>query len=191
MKITNYISVLTLSLMITSVSGFAQKSTINTENSTVEWVGKKIGGQHEGLINIKEGSLELKNDQLVGGSFTLDMKSITCTDLEDEGYNQKLVGHLNSDDFFGVEQFPEATFEITSATKFAESKASITGMLTIKGKSESITFDVVRNKNIYTATINVDRSKYDVKYGSASFFGSLGDNVIDDIFILDIKLTVN
>jgi len=191
MKITNYISVLTLSLMITSVSGFAQKSTINTENSTVEWVGKKIGGQHEGLINIKEGSLELKNDQLVGGYFTLDMTSIACTDLEDEDYNQKLVGHLNSDDFFGVDQFPEATFEITTATKFAESKASITGMLTIKGKSESITFDVVRNKNIYTATINVDRSKYDVKYGSASFFDSLGDNVIDDIFILDIKLTVN
>ena len=93
MKITNYISVLTLSLMITSVSGFAQKSTINTENSTVEWVGKKIGGQHEGLINIKDGSLELNNDQLVGGYFTLDMKSITCTDLEDEGYNKKLVGH--------------------------------------------------------------------------------------------------
>jgi len=191
MKITNYISVLTLSLMITSVSGFAQKSTINTENSRVEWVGKKIGGQHEGLINIKEGSLELNNDQLVGGYFTLDMKSITCTDLEDEGYNKKLVGHLNSDDFFGVEQFPEATFEITTATKFVESEASITGMLTIKGKSESITFDVVRNDNIYAATINVDRSKFNVRYGSASFFDSLGDNVIDDIFILDISLTVN
>ena len=191
MKITNYISVLTLSLMITSVSGFAQKSTINTENSTVEWVGKKIGGQHEGLINIKDGSLELNNDQLVGGYFTLDMKSITCTDLEDEGYNKKLVGHLNSDDFFGVDQFPEATFEITTATKFVESEASITGMLTIKGKSESITFDVIRNENIYTATINVDRSKFNVRYGSASFFDSLGDNVIDDIFILDISLTVN
>jgi len=191
MKITNYISVLTLSLMITSVSGFAQKSTINTENSTVEWVGKKIGGQHEGLINIKDGSLELNNDQLVGGYFTLDMKSITCTDLEDEGYNKKLVGHLNSDDFFGVDQFPEATFEITAATKFVESEASITGMLTIKGKSESITFDVIRNENIYTSTINVDRSKFNVRYGSASFFDSLGDNVIDDIFILDITLTVN
>jgi len=191
MKITNYISVLTLSLMITSVGGFAQKSTINTENSTVEWVGKKIGGQHEGLINIKDGSLELNNDQLVGGYFTLDMKSIACTDLEDEGYNKKLVGHLNSDDFFGVDQFPEATFEITTATKFVESEASITGMLTIKGKSESITFDVVRNENIYTATINVDRSKFNVRYGSASFFDSLGDNVIDDIFILDISLTVN
>jgi polyisoprenoid-binding protein YceI len=191
MKITNYISALTLSLMITSLSGFAQQLTIDTENSRVEWIGKKLVGQHEGLINIKEGSLELKDDQLVGGSFTLDMKSITCTDLEDEGYNQKLVGHLNSDDFFGVDLFPEATFEITTATKFAESIASITGILTIKGKSESITFDVVRNNNIYTATLNVDRSKYDVKYGSASFFDSLGDNVIDDIFILDIKLTVD
>lgn len=191
MKITNYISALTLSLMITSLSGFAQQLTIDTENSRVEWIGKKLVGQHEGFINIKDGSLELKNDQLVGGYFTLDMKSIACTDLEDEGYNQKLVGHLNSDDFFGVDQFPEATFEITTATKFAESIASITGILTIKGKSESITFDVVRNNNIYTATINVDRSKYDVKYGSASFFDSLGDKVIDDIFILDITLTVD
>ena len=92
---------------------------------------------------------------------------------------------------FGGTKFPEATFEITTATKFVASEASITGMLTLKGISESITFGVVRNENIYTSTINVDRSKFNVRYGSASFFDSLGDNVIDDIFILDIKLTVD
>ena len=182
---------LTLILIITSSGVFAQKSIINTEKSTIEWTGKKIGGQHEGVIKIKNGSLEIKNDEILAGDFTIDMNTITNTDLKDETYNQKLVGHLKSDDFFGVAKFPTATFKITSATKFTNDKASITGKITIKGKTESISFDLIRNKNSYTAKIDVDRSKFDVKYGSTSFFDSLGDKAINDIFNLNVKLMVN
>ena len=163
---------------------------MDTEKSTIGWLGKKIGGQHEGFINLKSGELEEKNDKIISGAFTIDMNSITCTDLEDKGTNQKLVGHLKSDDFFGVEKFSTATFKITSATKFTDNKASVTGKLTIKGKTETITFDIAKDNKTYSAKIDVDRSKFNVKYGSSSFFDSLGDKAIDDIFMLDVKLTV-
>ena len=116
------------------------------------------------------------------------MTSITNTDLTDEGYNQKLVGHLNSDDFFGVEKYPNAKLEIKKATSFSNGKASVNANLTIKGKTESVLFDVLKTDRGYTAKIDVDRSKFDVRYGSDSFFDNLGDNVIDDIFTLDITL---
>ena len=186
MKITHYIVAAVVA--IASLGVQAQKLSVDTKKSTVGWLGKKIGGQHEGFIQLKEGSLELKNDQVVGGEFTIDMNSITCTDLKDEGYNQKLVGHLKSDDFFGVEKYPTATFKIEKGTKFSDNKASVTGKITIKGKTETITFDVIRTKNVYSANLDIDRSKFDVRYGSTSFFDSLGDKAIDDIFNLTIKL---
>jgi len=189
MKTTNYLFALVLTL--SSFGLFAQTQKINTEKSTIIWLGEKIGGQHEGFIQIKSGKLELKNDQIISGNFTIDMTSITNTDLKDEGYNKKLVGHLKSDDFFGVTKFPTATFNITKATKFSNGKASVTGNLTIKGKTESITFDFVKNINHYTSKLEIDRSKFNVRYGSASFFDSLGDKAINDIFILNVKLVVN
>ena len=189
MKTTNYLFALVLTL--SSFGLFAQTQKINTEKSTIIWLGEKIGGQHEGFIQIKSGKLELKNDQIISGNFTIDMTSITNTDLKDEGYNKKLVGHLKSDDFFGVTKFPTATFNITKAKKFSNGKASVTGNLTIKGKTESITFDFVKNINHYTSKLEIDRSKFNVRYGSASFFDSLGDKAINDIFTLNVKLVVN
>ena len=148
----------------------AQKLDVNTESSTVEWLGKKIGGQHNGNILLKSGSLELKDGNILKGNFVVDMTSITNADLKAESYNQKLVGHLKSDDFFGVEKYPTASFVITASSKFTNGKATITGNLTIKGKTESITFETVKAGNNYTSKIEIDRSKFDVRYGSKSFF---------------------
>jgi polyisoprenoid-binding protein YceI len=189
MKITNYL--MALALTVSSFGLFAQTQNVNIEKSTINWLGKKIGGQHEGLIKLKSGTLVEKGGKIVSGSFVIDMKSLTNTDLTDPAYNQKLVGHLKSDDFFGVENFPTATLSITSATKFSNGKASVTGVLTIKGKTETITFDIVKKENNYMAKIDVDRSKFNVKYGSTSFFDSLGDKAIDDIFVLNINLSIN
>ena len=189
MKKLNF--VFALLILLSSNVLFAQKAEINTEKSSVEWLGKKIGGQHEGHIKVMSGSFELENDKLVAGNFVVDMTSITNTDLENQTYNQKLVGHLKSDDFFGVEKFPTAEFTITKSSKFSNGTASVTGDITIKGKTESISFDVMRAGNEYTAKIDVDRSKFDVRYGSNSFFDNLGDKAIDDIFTLNIKLLVN
>lgn len=172
------------------LSASAQKSEINLNHSVVKWTGNKIGGSHNGEIKIKNGFFELKGDNLTNGMIVIDMNSITNTDLKDEGYNQKLVGHLKSDDFFGVDKFPEATFQSNKAGNFTNGKATVSGVLTIKGKSETISFDVIKKDKTYTTQIKVDRSKFDVRYGSDSFFDNLGDKAIDDIFILDIHIVL-
>ena len=170
---------------------YAQNVTVNTQKSSVEWMGKKIGGKHFGNIQLASGNLEIKNNQITSGNFVIDMNSITNTDLEDPGYNQKLVGHLKSDDFFGVEKYPTASFNITNSSSFKNGKATVTGDVTIKGKTESITFDVMDSGSGYDANIEIDRSKFDVRYGSNSFFDNLGDKAINDIFTLKIKLVVS
>lgn len=188
MKIINF--VIALSIILSSNALMAQKVEVDTEKSTIGWLGKKLTGEHSGNILVKSGSLEVDDNALIAASFTIDMASITNTDLEDPTYNQKLVGHLKTDDFFGVEKYPTADFVLTKASKFENGKASVTGDITIKGKTESITFDVNHKGNEYHATMKIDRSKFDVKYGSDSFFDNLGDKVIEDIFTLDVKLIV-
>jgi len=177
--------------ILSTYTVFSQKVEVDTKASNVEWHGKKVGGKHDGNINLKSGSFELKDDKIASGNFVIDMTSITNNDLKNEGYNQKLVGHLKSDDFFGVEKFPTASFEVTQSSKFSNGKATLTGDITIKGKTESISFDAVRAGNEYTAEIEIDRSKFDVRYGSKSFFKDIGDKAIDDIFTLNVKLVVN
>jgi len=189
MKTTNFILALVLLLSASVLS--AQKVEVITESSSITWLGKKIGGQHEGNIQIESGNLEFMDDKIAKGNIVIDMTTITNTDLKDEGYNQKLVGHLKSDDFFGVEKYPKAGFVITGSSAFEDGVASVTGDITIKGKTERIIFDVMRAGNIYTAKVDIDRSKFDVRYGSNSFFDNLGDKAINDIFTLNIKLVTN
>nr|WP_321410518.1 YceI family protein [uncultured Carboxylicivirga sp.] len=182
--------VLAALFVMASASSFAQKKEIKSDDSKIVWTGKKIAGSHTGEIDLKNGYLVLEKGKLTGGKFVIDMNSITNTDLEDEGYNAKLVGHLKSDDFFGVEKYPTSEFVITKVTELSDDKVKVSGTLTIKGKSEDISFDAVKKGKGYTAQIEVDRSKYDVRYGSGSFFDNLGDKAIDDIFTLDIDLAI-
>ena len=165
---------------------------INNQESKVEWIGKKVTGQHVGTVAIKQGELVIEDGQLVGGEFTIDMTSITSTDLEGE-YLQKLNGHLKSSDFFGVDKFPEANFIITSATaKGSKGKFTVTGNMTIKTTTQPITFDaqIVNNGEnmVAVADIVIDRSVFGVRYGSGSFFDNLGDKTIYDDFTLTVNL---
>lgn len=167
--------------------GFAQK--VNTQKSTVDWYGEKlIGGGHNGAITLKSGLLEVKKSKITKGNFVIDMTTITCDDLKNKVYNEKLVSHLESDDFFGVTTYSEASFIVTSSTAFVSNKATVTGEMTIKGKTETMTFDVTQSGKTYTATLKIDRSKFDVRYGSSSFFDGLGDKAISNVFTLDVKL---
>ena len=187
MKTINLLAIL---LLIGTLSASAQKSEIDLSKSQVLWTGKKIGGSHNGKIQIQSGSFELKNGEVVSGNVVIDMNSLTNDDLKDAGYNKQLVDHLKSDDFFGVNNHPTATFKITRAGKFNSDKALVTGLLTIKGKTEKVSFVVIRKENVYSTQLKVDRSKFGVQYGSKSFFNNLGDKVIDDMFTLDIKLAL-
>lgn len=164
---------------------------LNTSVSSVEWVGKKVTGQHNGNISIKEGMLHLHDGHLSGGKVTIDMSTITCADLEGE-WSQKLVGHLNSKDFFDVENHKTSTLEIKSVKAIEGNKHMILGDLTIKGISKPIKFPVTiemkDGKLAAYAEVEVDRTLYDIKYGSGKFFDDLGDKMIDDNFIIKFKI---
>ena len=168
----------------------AQSFKANVDKSEIKWVGKKVTGQHNGKIKLADGVLTFKENKIVSGTFNIDMKSITNDDLADAGYNQKLVGHLKSDDFFGVEKFPIATLILMESAVFTNNSVEAQGKLTIKGITNPVSFTVTKNGNTYTASIAVDRSKYDVRYGSGSFFENLGNKAIDDVFTLDVTLVV-
>lgn len=180
-----------LLLFSTSFYLNAENVPVNPNKSTVIWTGSKIGGSHTGTILLKSGSLDLKDGHITGGVFTIDMTSIVNKDVENPEYNKKLVDHLMSDDFFGVSTYPEVTFVITNSTKFVKDKATVSGEITIKNKTEIISFEVMKKANTYKAKIDVDRSKFDVKYGSKSFFDNLGDKVIYDIFNLEVSLVTD
>lgn len=193
------VALLTLPAEADRTPNAAKKPTtlaINTEKSTIEWFGKKVfvdNYSHKGTINLSKGALIVDGGKLTGGMLEADMTSIKDTDLTDAGKNARLVGHLKSDDFFGVEKYPTATFKITKVTPKGGNQYDLTGDLTLKGKTNPITFPATVNVSGNSATavakLPVDRSKYDVKFGSKSFFADLvGDKVIADEFELTVNL---
>jgi polyisoprenoid-binding protein YceI len=182
--------IVVLAMMTASAQEKKQELKIDVAKSTLAWTGKKVTGEHHGKINLKEGSVTVKDYKIVSGKFVIDMNSITDEDLTDSGWNSKLVGHLKSDDFFGVATYPEAVLELTGSTPLVNNKTKITGNLTIKGISHPIEFEATKLDNEYSATITVDRSLYNVRYGSGKFFQNLGDKTIYDEFTMDVKLVV-
>lgn len=169
--------------------------TVNTQLSTVEWKAYKVTGSHTGNVKLKSGSLQFQDDRLTGGSFVVDMTTITCTDMQG-GMADKLVGHLKSPDFFDAAGHPEATFVITSViSRGTAGSYKVTGNLTIKESTKPIRFNVQlgeeNGKTTATADIKLDRTDYDVRYGSGSFFEGLGDKTIYDEFDLQVKLVTN
>lgn len=159
------------------------KKEVKVESSKVIWKGYKVTGSHEGFISIKSGNLTFNDDVLTGGDFVIDMSSIVNTDLEGE-YKGKLEGHLKSDDFFGVEKFPTASLVFTQVKSVSKNAYKVTGDITIKGKTETIVFDLSVYGNKANASLKIDRSKFDVRYGSTSFFDGLKDKAIYDEFDL-------
>ncbi|GAA4270496.1 YceI family protein [Hyunsoonleella aestuarii] len=159
------------------------KKEIKTDKSTVVWKGYKVTGSHEGTISIKSGDLLFDEDKLTGGNFVIDMASITVTDLEGD-YKGKLEGHLKSDDFFGVANHPTASLVFTNVESSGKNSYNVTGDLSIKGITHPIDFSISIYGSKATASLKIDRSKYDVKYGSTSFFDGLKDKAIYDEFDL-------
>ncbi len=170
---------------------------INSELSNIEWVGKKVTGEHKGGIKISNGDLNVTNGSITGGNFTIDMNTISCSDLQGE-YSDKLIGHLKSEDFFSVQKHTNSNFTITkvvaikTAKNPGEANNTITGNLTIKGITQEVSFPayvLVKNDGIVAiGEVVIDRTKFEIKYGSANFFEGLGDKAISNDFIIKFKL---
>jgi len=166
----------------------AQDFKADSKNTVISWTGKKVSGKHYGKVSLKEGSFTVKSNKIVSGSFVIDMSSITVEDLTGDS-NAKLLGHLKSDDFFSTTKFTTATLVITGSEVFNNNEAVVTGNLTIKGIVKPVSFTVKKDGSTFAASVAVDRTLYDIRYGSGKFFDNLGNNMIDDLFVLDVIIT--
>lgn len=181
-------TIVSFSMSAVGVNPTPITKSVNTKTSVVNWTGKKVTGQHNGDINIKEGSLIFDSGKLTGGSFIIDMNSIKCSDLQGKPA-KKLEGHLMSDDFFGIPNHPTASLEITDVKEKKKSgDYAVTADITIKGITKSITFDTTVGAENATANVVINRTEFDIKYGSGSFFDNLGDKMIYDDFELALDL---
>lgn len=167
--------------------------------SHVTWTGYKIGGQHTGKIEVSQGDLQFVDSSFIGGQIELDITTISNTDIEDEASKTKLVNHLKSADFFDVENHPKATYIIDQVIPYGkvgenETKYKIVGQLTLKGVTKTVkmpaSFFEYDNSYSVSARLHLDRSDYNIKYGSGTFFGDIGDKVIYDEVLLDVTLSV-
>ena len=159
----------------------------DTGYSKVMWSGSKLAGTHTGTLNLSSGNVEVKGGKVVGGQFTIDMNSLTVTDLKAGEGKEKLEGHLKNEDFFDVAKNPTAQFAITNVDK-----GTVTGNLTLNGMTKSISFPAsvdITEKGVSVATndFTINRTDFGIKYGSASFFDGLKDKAINDNVGLKIQ----
>lgn len=169
--------------------------SVNTEASVINWKGSKLtGSAHNGTLKLSEGTLKLDGDKLVSGNFVIDMTTLANEDLAGTDMYEKLIGHLKSPDFFSVDSFQTATFVITGAAPAAEGTEathSISGNLTMKGITKNITFPAtvsVKDGSVNaTATFAIDRTEWNIRYGSKDHFPDL---VADKAINNDLELTV-
>lgn len=183
-KVTSLAAVILLAVVtfsFTTIEG--EKKEIKTENSTVTWKGYKVTGSHYGTVALQSGHLVFDEGKLTGGEFVVDMTTIVSDDLEGE-YKGKLEGHLKSDDFFGVEKFPTSKLVFTKVKSTGKNSYEVTADLSIKGKSAPVTFEMSVYGNKATANVKIDRTIYDIRYGSTAFFDDLKDKAIYDEFDL-------
>lgn len=166
----------------------AQTKKIDVKRSNIEWVGKKVTGAHNGTISFESGSLTFQNGKLTGGSFVVDMNTITVLDLKAGSGKEKLEGHLKADDFFGVDKHKKSTLVFKSVKETGRNLYDVTADLTIKGITKQVTFSFLAEAEMARTVFNVDRTKFDIKYNSGSFFSNLGDKMINDEFELMVAL---
>ena len=160
---------------------------INTEKSTLKWIGEKITtSQHSGSLDFKSGEMTFKGGLVVSGNFIVDMTSISVEDISGSG-KKRLEGHLKSDDFFSVDKHDKALLSIKGSKK-TDKGFLVDANLTIKDLTHPIQFNMVSIEGGYNADLVFDRSKYNVRFRSGSFFENLGDKLIIDDIVLSSEL---
>lgn len=181
----------------TKMATNAEAYKLQPQLSTLGWEGKAVTHGHNGTMQFSDGELLVKGNALVGGTVTVDMKTLKATDITDTENHAKFVGHMSGDDFFGVEKNPTSVFKIVSVTPIKGAakdadNATIAGDMTIKGVTQRISFPAkVGVKDGVAAAsgkATIDRTKFGLKYGSKSFFDSIGDKAINDDFTLSFNV---
>ena len=190
MKLKKITPILLLVLFL-SKNVFAQEMVLNKMNSSIKWTGKEITTKtHYGSLKFKEGKISLKGEKIMSGMFIVDMKSINCQDLSGKSKNY-LESHLKSEDFFWVDNYPEASLTIKSSVLTNDGNYLVEGDITIKGITQPISFNISIQNKEGKAKLTFDRTKHNVTYRSGNFFQNLGDKLIYDDIEIEAKLTFN
>lgn len=163
---------------------------VDVTSSTITWSGYKPTGSHTGTIMLQSGTLAMQDEYIIGGSFIADMSSI-----KDADGSAKLEGHLKSADFFEIETYPTATFNITEV-EMEDGNAIITGNMTIKGITKEISFEAEISETeeavtLMSSVFQINRADFNVKYKSKTFFNDLKDKFVNDEFDLQVTLVAN
>lgn len=191
LKLTSFALLLTVIVSSAFIAPVLKPVTykVDLEKSSITWLGKKLTGSHNGSIDLQSGSLLFDGKKLSGGNFVINM-----TTIKDADKSARLEGHLKADDFFGTDKFSTSTFVIKKVAAAAANQVNVTGDLTIKGVTNSITFPATIAWNAdgsVSATaekVIVDRTKFGIKYRSKGMFPDVGDKMIYDDFELSVKL---
>lgn len=172
---------------VSAVNTEDSQYTIETSQSSITWTGRELStSYHYGTINFLSGQFEVSNGIILNGEFIVDMTSINNQDMEGDR-KARLEGHLKSDDFFSVDSHPTALLSIQGSELISEGKWNVTANLTIKGITHPVDFEMTRSEQGWSANLVFDRSKYEVRFRSGTFFENLGDKLIYD----DIELAIN
>lgn len=178
--------ILSIIALFVAAVAMGQVKKLHLQTSNLQWEAKKVvGAGHKGSLTFSAGEFTYKNNELVGGSFVVDMNTLTVTDEDmDAKGKAKLEEHLKSDDFFAVKKFPTATLKLKTVTK-TQAGYKAEGDLTIKGITKPVTVELLRTAaEGFASTVVINRTQYDIKYGSGSFFSNLGDKAIEDNFTI-------
>ena len=180
-----------ISLCLTATA-FGAPFNVDTGASVVKWIGTKVSGAHNGTVKLKSGSFEL-SEKVAKGKFTIDMATISNGDMSGK-WKTKLEDHLKSDDFFNIAKFPQAVFVLKGGKLLTKQKYQLTGDLTVKGKTHSITFpadvSIQGGTRTLKAKFKINRLKWGIKYNSGKFFdvNKLGDRMIYDDIDIELDL---
>lgn len=186
---------LTASACVDSDNTGTTRYKVDASASTVTWHATKVTGEHMGTVDLANGYFSVTDGNLTSANVIVDMQTIACTDLKGEWAN-KLLGHLNSDDFFNVSEHKTSSFTLRNLTPLKDASAevthSVTGDFTIRGITKSVTFDakvtITADAFSVAGSAILNRAEFDVKYGSGTFFDNLGDNLIHDTFTVGFNL---
>ena len=186
----------TAALILTSLADNNEGTTrykVDAAASAITWHATRVTGEHMGTVGLLNGYMSVEDGELIAANVIANMEAIECTNLQGE-WGEKLLGHLVSEDFFHVSEHKTSAFSLRELTATPEGEAthSVTGNFTIRGISKSVTFPADVTEKDGTLSIQgevvLDRSQFDVKYGSGSFFDNLGDNLIHDNFTVGFNL---
>jgi polyisoprenoid-binding protein YceI len=184
----SFSSIVFFALFLSFIGVQAQTKPIDLGKSSIQWVGKKMVGQHVGTLQFSSGDMVFEKEKLVGGNFVVDMTTISATDLEGKS-KEGLDGHLKSDDFFGVEKFPTANLVMKEIKDSGKGVYNVVADLTIKGITKEIQFPMHLHGNHAHVDLKVDRTEFGIQYASKNFFKNIGDKFIEDIFELTVHLS--